>query len=67
MKLPLQLRVGIFDRPGGGLHARVIAVVMPDSSHEKSYHDARQAQSAIDEFKHLLRRFIAVDLSGFYP
>ena len=26
-----------------------------------------QADSAIDEFKHLLRRLIAVDLSGFYP
>jgi hypothetical protein len=22
---------------------------------------------AIDKFKHLLRRFIAIDLSGFYP
>jgi hypothetical protein len=26
-----------------------------------------QAESAINEFKHLLRRFIAVDLSGLYP
>ena len=65
--MPLQLRVGIVDRPGGGLHARVIAVVMPDSSHEKSLSRCEQADSAINEFKHLLRRFIAVDLSGFYP
>jgi hypothetical protein len=63
----VELGIRLLDGPGRGKRRGLIAVAMLGLRSRKALSRFEQADSAIDEFKQLLRRFIAVDLSGFYP